>query len=132
MKKHLIFAYLAVAFAPGLALAERPLAKDEVVAVFTDKTFDGVYLPNNSRFTAYGALDGTLLVVRNGKTEGGRTWFVNDQGQRCATDPAWKNKAEWKDGRCFDVVDAGNGTYHQFENGQHMHTLNNLRGGNQL
>lgn len=122
---------LTVSLLPCAAIASA-LSKEEVVAVFTDKTFDIHFLPKNARFAAYGAPDGTLLVVRNGKTEQGRTWSVNDKGQRCATDPAWKNNAAWKDGRCFDVIDAGGGTYHQFENGEHIHTLSNFRSGNQL
>lgn len=122
---------LTVSLMPCLAMANA-LSRDEVVAVFTDKTFDVHFLPKNARFAAYGATDGTLLVVRNGKTELGRTWFVNDRGQRCATDPAWQNKPAWKDGRCFDVVDAGGGAYHQLENGEHIHTLSNFRQGNQL
>lgn len=76
---------------------------------------------------------GTLVEVQsNGGRSGGRTWFFNEKGQRCATGPKWKNKADWKDGRCFDVFDGGNGKYLQYENGEHMHKLSNFRKGNQL
>jgi hypothetical protein len=132
MKKSIVLACLAITLLPHSTYASEPLPKETVVATFTDKTFDGIYLPKNSRFSAYGDPDGTLLVARNGKREAGRTWFVNAKGQRCATDPSWKNNPAWKDGRCFDVVDAGDGKYHQFENGEHVHTLSNFRNGNQL
>lgn len=133
MSKFVTVVFLAISLLPLTAVAERPLTKDEVVEVFTDVTFDGVIHPKNSRFTAYDAPDGTLIVVQsNGDRSDDRNWFVNDKGQRCATDPKWADKPEWKDGRCFDVFARGGGTYHQYENGKHMHTLSNFRKGNQL
>jgi len=106
---------------------ERHLTKAQVIEVFTDVTFDGIYLPKNKSFTAYDAPDGTLVILRaNGNKDTGRRWYVNDAGQRCATSP------KWDEDRCFDVFDAGNGTYHQYRNGKHLHTLTNFRKGNHL
>lgn len=115
--------------ASGMTVAAdgRKLEKSEVVEQFTDVTFDGIYLPKNKTFVAYDAPDGKLEVLRsNGKRDQGRTWFVNDEGQRCATSP------KRKEPRCFDLFDMGNGVYHQYENGKHLHTLSNLRSGNHL
>lgn len=123
MKKCVMVVFLATSLLPLAALAERPLTKDEMLNIFTDVTFDGVYLPKDSRFTAYGAPDGTLIIVQsNGDRSSGRNWSVNDKGQRCVDGGS----------RCFDVIDRGDGTYHQYENGKHMHTLSNFRKGNQL
>jgi len=110
------------------------MSADEVKSALTDKTLDGVFLPKNKKFSIYEAPDGTHHVLRpNGKRDKGRTWFVNDEGQHCTTHPKWKKKAKWKDGRCSHVVDAGNGEYHKFnEDGEHTHTLKNVRDGNQL
>ena len=105
----------------------RKLEKAEVVERFTDVTFDGVFLPKNKKFVAYDAPDGKLEILRpDGKRDEGRTWFVNDEGQRCATSPKWKAP------RCFDLFDMGDGTYHQYLDGKHVHILSNLRAGNQL
>ena len=105
----------------------RRLDKAEVVERFTDVTFDGVYLPKNSKFVAYDSPDGKLEILRpNGKRDQGRTWFVNDAGERCATSPKWNAP------RCFQLFDMGDGVYHQYLDGKHVHTLNNLRSGNQL
>jgi hypothetical protein len=118
--------------APALHAADY-MSADAVKATFTDKTFDGVYLAKDKHFSAYEAPDGTHHVVKKGKREKGRTWFVNDKGQHCTTNPKWKNKAKWKDGRCSHVVDAGNGEYHKInDDGKHTHTLMNFRDGDQL
>ena len=119
----------ACALAMGVVVAEegRELEQAEVVELFTDVTFDGVYLPKNKAFVAYDAPDGKLEILRpNGERDRGRTWFVNDEGQRCATNP------KWKEPRCFELFDRGDGTYHQYFEGKHVHTLSNLRRGNQL
>ncbi len=133
MSKSMALVFVTAAIVPLMAVAEQKLSRDEVVEVFTDVTFDGIYHPRNSRFSAYDAPDGTLIVVQsNGSRSGDRAWFVNDKGQRCATDPKWKNKPEWRDGRCFEVIDGGDGKYLQYENGKHTHTFSNFRKGNQL
>lgn len=101
---------LATFCVPLTAFAGRQLTREEVIEVFTDVTFDRIYHPKDLRFSAYDSPDGTLVEVQsNGGRSGGRTWFFNEKGQRCATGPKWKNKADWKDGRCFDVFDGGNG-----------------------
>jgi hypothetical protein len=105
------------------------MSADEVKALFTDKTFDGVYLPKDKNFKAYEAPDGTHNVLRpSGKRDKNRTWSVNTEGQHCTTNPKWKTNP-----RCSYVTDAGNGEYHKINNdGEHTHTLTNFRDGNQL
>jgi hypothetical protein len=129
MKKTILLA--AVMFAMP-AYANEYMNADEVKTLMTDKTFDGVFLPKDKRFSAYEAPDGTHHVLRpNGKKDQGRSWFVNDKGQHCTTNPKWKKK--WPDGRCSFVKDAGNGEYHKIsDDGKHTHTLNNFRDGDQL
>ena len=125
MKK--LFAAVIALVLSTSAFGERRMTREEVIDTFTDVTFDGVFLPKNSRFSAYDAADGELIILRpHGKRDENRTWFVNDEGQRCATSP------KWKEAKCFDVYDAGDGKYHQYLNEKHLHVLFNLRKGNHL
>jgi hypothetical protein len=128
-KKTVFFTALALA---SFAHADSYMSADEVKALMNDKTFDGVYLAKDKNFSAYEAPDGTHHVLRpSGKRDKGRTWFVNDKGQHCTTNPKWKKK--WPDGRCSYVKDAGSGEYHKFsDKGKHTHTLSNFREGNKL
>ena len=124
--KKMLFAVIALAISTT-AFAERKMTREEIIETFTDVTFDGVFLPKNKHFVAYDAPDGELVILRpNGNRDKNRTWFVNDEGQRCATNP------RWSEARCFDLFDAGNGKYHQYLNGKHLHILSNLRKGNHL
>ena len=125
-------AFLSAITLSTFAYAGNYMNGDEVKALMTDKTFDGVYLPKDKEFSAYEAPDGTHHVLRpNGKRDRGRTWFINNKGQHCTTHPKWKNK--WPDGRCTYVKNAGDGEYHKYnEDGEHTHTLTNFRDGNQL
>jgi len=124
--KRTILLFVATAITSA-AMAERQLNREEVLETFTDVTFDGIYVPKNKHFVAYDAPDGTLHILRpNGKRDEGRTWFVNGDGQRCATNP------KWSEARCFDVTEAGDGVYHQYRNGEHLHILSNFRKGNHL
>ena len=124
---------LATLFMAPAVQAGEFLSDDELKTLFTDKTFDGVYLPKDKHFSVYEAPDGTHNVVRsNGKKDKNRTWFIKD-GKHCTTNPKWKKKPEWKDGRCSKVKDAGDGEYHKVsDDGEHTHTLTNFRDGNQL
>jgi hypothetical protein len=116
---------------PTFASASDYMSADEVKALMKDKTFDGIYLPKNSNFSVYDAPDGTHTVSRPTGTIERGTWFVNDKGQHCTTNPKWKEK--WPNGRCSYVKNAGGGEYHKFnDEGEHTHTLTNFRGGNQL
>ena len=110
------------------AAAADYLTADQARALFTNKTFDGVYLPKNKAFKAYEDPDGMHNVLRpNGKRDKNRKWYVNDAGQHCTTNPKWKKA------RCSHVADAGNGEYHKYsDKGKHTHTLTNFRDGNQL
>jgi hypothetical protein len=128
-----ILAIFAALFAANVGVAGDYLSSEQVKEQFIDKTFDGVYLPKNKRFSTYSGADGALKVVRpNGKTDPARSWFVKDDGQRCVTHPRWKNHSEWADGRCAWVKDAGNGEIHQFSpDGEHTHIFTNFRDGDQ-
>lgn len=114
------------------ALAGDYMSADEVKTLMSGMTFDGIFLPKDKHFSAYAEPNGTHHVLRpNGKRDKGRTWFVNEKGQHCTTNPKWKKK--WPNGRCSFVLNAGNGEYHKFgDNGNHTHTLSNFRSGNQL
>ncbi len=133
MKKTCI-AILTMLAIVNTASAADYMSADKVKALFTNKTFDGVYLPKDKHFKVYEDPDGTHHVVRSsGKRQKGRTWFVDEEGKHCTTHPKWKKKKKWKDGRCSYVKDAGNGEYHKIsDKGEHTHTLTNFRDGNQL
>lgn len=127
MKKLVILALAIWAFGAE-ARADEYLTEAQAKALFTDKTFDGLYVPKDKIFKAYEAPDGAHVVLRpNGKKDKGRKWMVNDKGQHCTTGKKWDG---W---RCSHVKDAGNGEYHKVNGrGKHTHTLTNFRAGNQL
>ena len=127
-----ILILLVVAAAASAAHAGEYMTADEVKALMSGNTFDGVFLPKSTEFSAYEDPDGKHNVLRsNGKMDEGRTWFVNEKGQHCTNNPKWAKK--WPDGRCSFVRDAGNGEYYKINNkGEHTHTLTNFREGNQL
>lgn len=127
MNKIAIACFCSMIATTAFADDGRKMTKDEVIERFTDVTFDGVFIPKNKKFVAYDSPDGKLEILRpNGKRDKGRTWFINDDGERCATNPKWDAP------RCFEVFDMGNGEYHQYKDGKHLHTLTNFRNGNQL
>ena len=126
--KTVFAAILSLVLTASAASAGDYMSADEVKALFTGKTFDGVYLPKDKNFKAYEAPDGSHIVVNSrGKKSSGRQWSVNDKGQHCTT------SKKWKEPRCTFVKDAGNGEYYKINNaGKHTHTLSNFRDGNQL
>lgn len=130
MKKIVLFS-IALAIS-SQASSNQYMNAESVKNLFTNKTFDGVFLPKDKKFSVYEESDGTHHVhYKNGKKSKGRTWWINDKGQHCTTNPKWKKK--WPNGRCSHVVDAGNGEYHKInDKGKHTHTLFNFRDGNQL
>ncbi|WP_126456585.1 hypothetical protein [Sulfuriflexus mobilis] len=128
MKKCSI-ALLALFAVLNTASAAEYLTADEVRALFTDKTFDGLYLPKDKGFKAYEAPDGSHNVYYNksGKRSKNRKWSVNEEGQHCTT------SKKWPEPRCSYVKNAGDGEYHKINNdGEHTHTLTNFRDGDQL
>tara|TARA_B100000780_G_scaffold232814_1_gene172867 strand:+ start:76 stop:459 length:384 start_codon:yes stop_codon:yes gene_type:complete len=126
--KTIFAALLGIGLVASAASASDYMSAADVKALFTDKTFDGVFLKKNKKFTAYEATDGSHNVVSaNGKKSDGRKWSVNDKGQHCTT------SKKWKEPRCSFIKDAGNGEYHKINDaGEHTHTLTNFRDGNQL
>jgi len=127
-------ALLAMLAATGAATAGDYMTADEAKSLFTNKTFDGVYLPKDKSFSVYEAEDGTHHVLRpSGKRDKGRTWFINEEGKHCTTHPKWTKKGKWVNGRCSFVKNAGDGEYHKIsDDGDHTHTLTNFREGDQL
>ena len=113
----------------GTVAAADYMTADEVKALMSGKTFDGLYLPKDKKFQAYEDPDGTHNVYypKKGKHSKNRKWSVNEKGQHCTTSKKW-------DGfRCTNVKDAGNGEYHKItDDGEHTHTLTNFRDGNKL
>jgi hypothetical protein len=106
---------------------------DQIKQQFNDMTFDVHFLSKDVRFSAFSSTDGKLIVQRSHGRDPERSWFINDKGQRCVTHPNWKNHKKWKDGRCFWVLDAGNGEIQMWDiNNKQTHTFSNFRKGNQL
>ncbi|MHA1599079.1 MAG: hypothetical protein ACTSV1_10180 [Alphaproteobacteria bacterium] len=128
MKKYAIFAIAMLAFS-ATAQAVEYMNTDQAQAVFNNKTFDGVYVPKNSKFKAFEAPNGDHNVLRpNGDRDKGRKWEINGKGQHCTTHPKKKSKM-----RCASVKDMGNGVIHKFDDkGKNTHILTNFRDGNQL
>lgn len=131
MKKLLAIASIMILPVTGYSMDF--MTGEEVKKQFNDMTFDVHFLLKDFKFSAFGSTDGDLIVQRANGRDPKRSWFVNDKGQRCVTHPKWKNHKKWKNGRCANVVDAGNGEIHQFNfDGKHTHTFTNFRSGNQL
>ena len=61
--KTVFAAILGLALTASAASAGDYMSADEVKALFTGKTFDGVYLPKDKNFKAYEAPDGSHIVV---------------------------------------------------------------------
>jgi len=105
---------------------EKPLSKEEVIALFSDKTFDGVQVIKDKEFRIYSSSNGEFEIeYSSGKTKS-RYWRVNADGEHCVS------KKEGKGGRCSVVISVGDGVYHKITNDEHTHTLNNFVSGNQL
>ena len=105
---------------------EKILNKEEAIALFTDKTFDGYQEIKKKNFKVFSASDGTHTVeFESGKTKY-RYWRINDAGEHCIS------KREGKGGRCSEVKSVGGGVYHKITEGEHTHTLKNFVSGNQL
>jgi len=131
MKKILVVALIILL--PVVANAMDYMSGDDIKKQFNNKTFDGHFLPKDKKFRVFSSADGNLIVKRPNGQDPKRSWFVNDKGQRCVTHPKWKSHKKWKNGRCANVVDAGNGEILMYDfNGKHTHTFTNFREGNQL
>jgi len=112
-----------------ISFAAEYLSADQAKALFTNKTFDGIFLPKDKKFSAYEAADGTHNVYypNKNKHSKNREWSISENGEHCTTNKKWTGL------RCSHVKDAGNGEYHKINtDGEHTHTLSNFREGNQL
>ncbi len=129
MKKNYLILLLLSVFVMGINTSfaeDKILSKDEVVALFTDKTFDGIQVVKNKKFSTFSSSDGKFVIhYPNGK-EKSRYWRVNNDGEHCVS------KKEGKGGRCSVVKSVGGGVYHKITNDEHTHTLKNFVAGNQL
>ena len=122
-----VLALLVFIFGVSSAVAEEKiLNKEEAMALFKDKTFDGYQEVKEKNFKVYSAPDGKHTVVfENGKTIH-RFWSIDDDGKHCVS------KRKTKKGRCSVVKSMGDGVYHKITKGEHTHTLKNFRDGDQL
>ena len=129
MKKIVIATMALGLFFSGISVSlaeEKILNKEEAIALFTDKTFDGYQEIKEKKFKVFSASDGAHTVVfESGKTID-RYWRINDDGEHCVS------KRQGKGGRCSVVKSVGNGVYHKITEGEHTHTLKNFVNGNQL
>ncbi len=129
MKKISFIILLLSVFIMGINTSfaeERILSKEEVVTLFTDKTFDGIQVVKDKKFKMYSSPDGEFVIhYSNGKKKS-RYWRVNNNGEHCVS------KRKGKGGRCSVVKSVGGGVYHKITNDEHTHTLKNFVAGNQL
>lgn len=131
MKKNIAIALMMLI--PVAGYSTDYMSGDNIKQQFNDMTFDVHFLPKDQKFSAFSSADGELIVQRANGRDPERSWFVNDEGQRCVTHPKWKNHKKWKNGRCANVVDAGNGVIEMYSlDGKHTHNFSNFRSGNQL
>ena len=107
-----------------LYAGEKALSKEQAIALFKDKTFDGFNEKKEKNFRVYSSADGEHTVTwPSGKTKKG-TWHIDDDGRHCV---------ELSKMRCTQVFAVGGGVYHKKkDNGKHTHTLKNFVDGNQL
>jgi len=129
MKKITCIMVLVLSSLTSVSFADEFMSADQVKALMTNKTFDGIYLPKDKQFKVFEDADGTHNVYypKKDKLVNNREWKVNEKGQHCTTHP------KWDDYRCSHVKDAGNGEYHKInDDGEHTHTLTNFREGNKL
>lgn len=129
MKYKAALVVLIGVFATGMNVSiaeEKVLSKEEAVALFKDKTFDGYQEVKGKGFRIYSAADGTHNVHFPGGKTKTRYWSINDEGEHCVS------KSEGKGGRCSVVKAIGDGVYHKITEGEHTHTLKNFVDGNQI
>ena len=127
MGKQLAAFLAALSLAPFSAIAGNALTGDEIKALFADKTYDieKVDVTKNKHLSAFTSADGTRIVYVPWKNKHSkRRWWVEGNKQ-CSSHPKRGNS-------CREIIDAGDGTYHSLENGNHRSTLSNFRDGNQL
>lgn len=130
MKKILITLFSSLfIFNPGFASEKTALSADEVKALFSGKTWDGVNESKGKEFKGYASPDGKqeVFVVHKQKIKN-RYWYVKGDGTHCIT----KN-SEFKKGKCAKIYSVGNGVYQKInEFGVHTHTLKNFVDGKHL
>ena len=129
MKKFLVIAVSSVLLIIGVTnihAEEKILNKEEAMALFKDKTFDGYQETKKKNFKVYSSQDGDHEVHFEGGKNISRFWRINEKGEHCVS------KKKGKGGRCSTVKSLGNGVYHKITNDEHTHTLRNFKDGNQL
>lgn len=102
---------------------------EQIKNLFSDKTVDIEKVDTDNKkkkyLSAYTASDGSRILYipwKDKKSE--RKWWV-DGDRYCGSHP---KRGDY----CRDIVDAGNGSYHAFDDGKHLRTFSNFRDGNQL
>ena len=105
---------------------EVELNKEEIIKLFSNKTYEGYNHNKDSKFSVYDATDGHHTVKNwKGKIRL-RYWRVNPDGEYCT------GRKKDKGGKCTKIIANGDGTYKRINQGDHIHTLKNFRDGDQL
>lgn len=129
MKINLIVILFLSVFVLGINTSyaeDKILSKEAVIALFKDKTFDGVQVVKDKEFKIYSSPNGKYEIHYPSGKEKSRYWRINNEGKHCVS------KREGKGGKCSVVKSVGDGVYHKIRNDKHTHTLKNFVDGNQL
>ena len=110
-----------------VSIAEmRDLTKDEIIAMFSDKTVWGNHAKRNKRNKVYYAPDGTFKSKRLDEIESGEgKWYVNEENLLC------KESGETHEMKCRRVVDK-NGKIKKYKDKKHVWNFTKFEDGNKL
>lgn len=112
-----------IVFLPSLVMAEgKTLSAIEIKTLFSGKTFDGLNVAKDKRYTAFSKASG-MMVHRNAKRTKEVAWTITDDGKHCV---------KFKNNYCGTIVSMGGGVYHKMRDGSHINTLTNFRDGNDM
>ncbi len=127
-KYSLIYVVLvSLFFTVNISIAGEKLSKEKVIALFSDKTYDGFSKKKNRKYRVYDSPDGSHKIVYADGRVKNRFWKVDDNGMLCIS----KRKA--KKGGCKAILSVGNGVYHKIkDDGTVRQILSNIVEGNQL
>ncbi len=92
-------------------------------------TFNGHNeIRKNSAFKGYSSPNGELIILKRSGKRKIKYWSIDNEGRHCVS----KKPAKSGEGRCYEVINIGNGVYEKFLGGRHSHTLRNFQSGNRL
>lgn len=123
MKKIILLLFAALSV--NAANADEFLTADQIKSLFTNKTFDIHNVVKDKRLQGYddGNGDHYVYIPWKDKTSK-RKWWI-EGNKHCTSHPK-------RGDSCKQMKDMGDGSYKGITNGEHTHTLNNFRDGNQI